>query len=194
MARFPFDFWIATAAIVGVLSAGVLAGVMIGVVLSLGWLIYISTTPQMPVLGREPGTDVFWAVDDHPDAETYRGLLVLRFDAGLFFASASALEDGLRELIQQADPKPHTIVLDFEGVNFIDSQGADELAKILSLATSYGVELRLARLKGSVQALLQRAGVIDQLGESQLYGNVYEAVADKISEAVADKISVEEEG
>ncbi len=103
---------------------------MIGVLLSLGWLIYISTTPHMPVLGRQPGTQAFRGVEDHPDYETYPGLLVLRFDAGLFFASADALTDRLRELVQQADPPVQTIVLDFEGVNFIDSQGADKVAEI----------------------------------------------------------------
>ena len=50
-----FDFWIAVAAIVGVLSSGVLAGVVIGVVLSLGWLVYVATRPPMPLLGREAG-------------------------------------------------------------------------------------------------------------------------------------------
>src|SRR3954451_3257039 len=37
-----FDFWIAVAAIIGTLSAGVLAGVVVGIVLSLGWLIYVA--------------------------------------------------------------------------------------------------------------------------------------------------------
>ncbi len=49
------DFWIAVAAIVGVLSAGVLAGVTIGIALSLVWLIYVATSPKMPLLGRELG-------------------------------------------------------------------------------------------------------------------------------------------
>ncbi len=174
------DFWIAVAAILGVLGAGVLAGVVIGVLLSLGWLIYISTTPHMPVLGRQPGTQAFRGVEDHPDYETYPGLLVLRFDAGLFFASADALTDRLRELVQQADPPVQTIVLDFEGVNFVDAQGSDKVAEILDLATSYGIDLRLARVKAGVTEVLQRDGVIDRLGESQIYGNVYEAVADRI--------------
>ena len=55
----PFDFWVAAAAIVAVLSAGVLAGVVIGIALSLIWLVYVATTPEMPLLGREPGTHVF---------------------------------------------------------------------------------------------------------------------------------------
>ena len=68
-----FDFWVAMAAIVGVLSAGVLAGVVIGVALSLRWLIYVATAPAMPLLGREPGTQVFRDVDDNPGDETSPG-------------------------------------------------------------------------------------------------------------------------
>src|SRR4029077_14513252 len=44
-----FDFWIAAAAVLGVLSAGVLAGVVIGIALSLVWLVYVATAPGMPV-------------------------------------------------------------------------------------------------------------------------------------------------
>jgi SulP family sulfate permease len=174
------DFWIAIAAILGVLSSGVLAGVIIGILLSIGWLIYVSATPHMHVLGREPGTQVFRGVNDHPGFETYPGLLVLRFDAGLFFASADALADRLVELHHQADPRLHTIVLDFEGVNFVDSQGSDTLAELIELATSRDIELRLTRVKTKVREVLRRDGLIDHLGENRIYGNVYEAAADKI--------------
>jgi anti-anti-sigma factor len=179
------DFWIAMAAILGVLTAGVLAGVIIGIILSFGWLVYISVSPNMPVLGRKPGTQVFRSMDEYADSETYPGLLVMGFDAGLFFASADALTDRLRELAYQAEPKLHTIVLDFEGVNFIDSQGSDTLAEILDLATNYNIEVRLARVKTEVKELLRRDGVIDKLGESRIYGNVYEATADQIPDQQA---------
>lgn len=174
------DFWIAVAAILGVLTAGVLAGVIIGIILSFGWLVYISVSPNMPVLGRKPGTQVFRSMDEYPDSETYPGLLVMRFDAGLFFASADALTDRLRELAYQAEPNLHTVVLDFEGVNFVDSQGSDTVAEILDLATNYNIEVRLARVKTEVKELLRRDGVIDKLGESRIYGNVYEATSDQI--------------
>ena len=118
------DFWIAIAAIAGVLGTGVLAGVIIGVVLSVGWLVHVSANPAMPQLGRKAGTQVFRSLEEYPDGETYPGLLVVRFDAGLHFASAEALEDRLRGLVADADPRIQTAVLDFEGVNFIDSQGS----------------------------------------------------------------------
>ena len=162
------------------MAAGVLAGVVIGIILSIGWLIYVSAAPNMPVLGHEPGTQVFRSIDEYPDSETYPGLLVLGFDAGLFFASADALEDRIRELALQADPPLHTVVLDFEGVNFMDSQGSDKVTEIVELAIGYDVELRLTRVKPGVKDLLRRDGVIDHLGESHIYGNVYEATVDCI--------------
>ncbi len=91
-----FDFWISVAAIVGVLSAGVLAGVVIGVALSLLWLVYVATRPGIPELGREPGTHVFRDLVENPDDELFPGIVVLRLDAGLFFATTEALEDRVR--------------------------------------------------------------------------------------------------
>ena len=100
-----FDFWIAVAAILGVLSAGVLAGVVIGIVLSLGWLVYVATRPPIPLLGREAGTQVFRSIDDFPDDETFPGITVIRLDGGLFFATAEALDDRIRDLTEH-DPQP----------------------------------------------------------------------------------------
>ena len=177
------DFWIAIGSILGVLTAGVLAGVMIGVALSLGWLVYINATPAMPVLGRQPGTDAFRSVSEYPDSETYHGLLVMRFDAGIFFASADALEDRLRELAQDAETGYDTVVISFEGVDFIDSQGSAKIAEILNLTRTYGADLRLARVKPNVVDLLRRDGVIDNLGEQRVYSNVYEACADRIGQS-----------
>ena len=97
------DFWVALAAVVGVLSAGVLVGVLVGVVLSLGWLVYIATRPPMPLLGREPGTQVFRDVVAHPDDELFEGIAVLRLDGGLFFATAEALENRVRGLVDEPD-------------------------------------------------------------------------------------------
>ena len=176
------DFWIAVAAIAAVLTAGVLAGVIIGVLLSLGWLVYINATPEIPVLGRQAGTQVFRSLERYPDGETYPGLLIVRFDAGLFFASADALEDRLRELAQTPGPRHHTVVLSFEGVDFIDSQGSAKLAEITDLVNTYGAELRLARVKPQVLSLLSRDGVLDELGEDCVFGNLFEAVRDKIED------------
>jgi len=169
------DFWIAAAAIVGVLSAGVLTGVVIGVALSLVWLIYVATSPKIPLLGREPGTQVFRDADGHPEDETFDGMVILRLDFGLSFATAEALEERIRELTE-SEPAPNAVVLDFAGVDFIDSQGSEKLSEILRLTEASDATLWLARIKPQVRELLAADGVIGEVGEEHIHGNVYEAV------------------
>ena len=180
------DCWIAMAAIFGVLWAGVLAGVVVGIALSVVWLVYLAADPNIPVLGRRPGTQVFRSMDDFPDSETYPGLLVVRFDSSLFFANADSLGDRLRELAQDAEQRLDMVVIDFGGINFIDSQGSEKVEEILEAATVYGADLRLTRVKAPVLGVLERDGVIDELGEDHIYGNVSEAVADRIPATSAE--------
>jgi SulP family sulfate permease len=176
-----FDCWIAVAAIIGVLSAGVLAGVVVGVVLSLGWLVYVATRPPMPLLGRQAGTQVFRDLDENPADETFPGIAVLRMDGGLFFATAEALEARIREIAQDGDQR--ALVLDLEGVNFVDSQGAAKVTEIHELIEADGVELRLARVKPQVYAVLEADGIIDRIGADHIHGNVHRAVEAQLADA-----------
>ena len=133
-----FDFWIAVAAIIGVLSVGVLAGVVVGVALSLGWLIYVASNPPMPLLGREAGTQAFRDLEQHPGDETFPGVAVLRLDSGLFFATSQALDDRIRALTDDDPSSLRAVILDLEAVSFIDSQGAEQLAQIHELVAGAG--------------------------------------------------------
>ena len=169
-----FDFWVAIVAILGTLAFGVLAGVILGIGLSLLWLIAVATQPQMPTLGREPGTQVFRDVIENPDDELIPGVAVVRLDGGLFFATADALEDRIRTVIQSESPR--CVVLDCEGINFLDSQGSATIDDLLVLCRQADVTLRLARVKPGVRAVLEREGVTERLGADHIHGNVHRAV------------------
>jgi anti-anti-sigma factor len=176
-----FDFWIAIAAIIATLLVGVLAGVLIGIALSLIWLISVATHPRMPLLGREPGTRAFRELDEHPGDEQFSGIVVLRLDGGLFFATADALEDRVRE-VALSMPGITGVVLDCEGVDFIDSQGSAKILEILELTEQAGMTLRLARLKPAVREVLRRDGILDRIGEDRTHGNIEQAVQAQIAE------------
>jgi SulP family sulfate permease len=170
-----FDFWVAIAALVSTLAFGVLAGVVIGIGLSLLWLVRVATNPGIALLGRQPGTQVFRELGEHPGDEQVPGVVIIRLDGGLFFATSDTLEDRLREVIH-ATPDLTGIVLDCEGINFIDSQGAAKLLEMVELAEESGITLRLARLKASVRPTLKRDGVFARFGPDRIHGNVYRAV------------------
>jgi SulP family sulfate permease len=182
-----FDFWVAVTAIVGTLVFGVLAGVMIGIALSLLWLIYVATHPDMPTLGLQADTQVFRDLEEHPEDERFSEVIPIRLDGGLFFATSDALEDRVRELIH-AHPGLTGIVLDCEGVNFIDSQGSGKLGDIVTLANEAGITLRLTRLKPAIRSTLAKDGVIDLIGVDKIHGNVYRAVQAQLDqpEGLAD--------
>ncbi len=176
-----FDFWIAMVAIAGTLIFGVLAGVVIGIGLSLLWLISVATRPPMPLLGHQRGTQVYRELGEHPTDEQFPGVVVLRLDGGLFFATSDALEDRVRE-VALSTPDIAGIVLDCEGIDFIDSQGSAKLGEVLELTNQAGVVLRLARVKPTVAEVLRRDGFLDRLGEDRTHGNVHRAVEAQIEQ------------
>ena len=168
------DFWVAAAAILGTLVFGILAGVVIGIALSLVWLVHVATHPQMSTLGREHGTQVFRDLAEHPEDETFPGTVVLRMDGGIFFATADVLEDRVRTAMLA--PDVDGVVLHFAGVNFVDSQGAATVSEIIRMAEESGVDLRLAAVRPAVRRMLERDGAVERLGADRIHGNVHRAV------------------
>jgi MFS superfamily sulfate permease-like transporter len=111
----------------------------------------------------------------HPEDETFPGIQVFRVDAGLFFATTEALEERVREFVQ-ADPSLTCVVIDLEGADFVDAQGAAKLGEILDLAERWSIVIRLTRLKPNVRAVLDRDGLVDRVGRDHIHGNVDAAV------------------
>jgi anti-anti-sigma factor len=177
-----FDFWIAVAAIAATLLFGVLAGVMIGIGLSLVWLVSVATRPAMPLLGRDPESGFFRELEDNPGDHQYPGLVVLRLDGGLFFATSDALEDRVRDIALTTDDTKG-LVLDCIAIEFIDSQGAAKLGELCDLTAQAGVTLRLARVKPAVLALLARDGFIERIGAGRIHATVAEAVHSHLAAA-----------
>ena len=168
-----YEFVAALAALLGMMTFGILQGVFIGVGISMIWLIAVSGLPYIPELGRKPGTDAFYDLERHDDCETIPGLRILRFDGGLFFVNADALADRLRQIRVEEPTGIDGVILSMEGVNFIDTEGADVL---MSIARA-GIDLHLARVKPQVIDVLERDGFFDLVDRSHVHDNIDAAVA-----------------
>jgi sulfate permease, SulP family len=171
-----FDFYGALAALLGVLTFGILPGVAIGVALSFVWLVAVSAVPSIPELGRKPDSDAFYDIEQHPDGQTYPGLSILRFDGGLVFVNADALTDRMRDIYVRANSTLSGIILSMEGVDYIDAVGADALKKIANAGKSANVAIYLARVKSQVIDVLNRDGVVDLIGADHIHEDIAAAV------------------
>ena len=100
----------------------------------------------------------------------------MRFDGGLYFVTTEVLSDRLRDHTVAAEPPVEHVVLDFEAVNFVDSQGAGELGRLVQIAGERGVSVHFARMKVPVRDLLAADGIVERLGEDHFHVSVDDAV------------------
>ena len=144
------------------------------------WLIRVATHPEISLLGQEPGTQVFRELGEHPADQQFPGSRRDSTRRGLFFATSDTLEDRIRQVIHST-PSLTGIVLDCEGINFVDSQGVAKLLEIAELAEESAITLRLARLKASVRKTLERDAVLERIGPDHVHGSVFQAVQAQLS-------------
>lgn len=145
----------------GVLVLGVEAGVLVGVALSMGSLIWRASRPHIAVLGRIHGTEHFRNVDRY-SAETTPGLLMLRVDAGLFFGNVDAVNERIDEELVQHAATAH-LVLVLSAVNAIDTSALFGLQELNASLGQRGVTLHLAEVKGPVMDRLRDSDLLGQL-------------------------------
>ena len=163
---------LATAA--GVLALGVEAGVLLGVALSLGVVVWRSSHPHMAVVGRVPGTEHFRNVSRHR-VETVDGVLAVRIDENLFFANAHEVETQLQQLSAEQSPPVRRVLLIMSAVNRIDSTALDMLEAFDQQLTSRGQELWLAEVKGPVADRLARSDLGQRL-QARIVLSAHEAM------------------
>ena len=149
------DFVAALAALLGVLVFDTLPGLFIGIGVSLLLLLYRASRPHVAVLGRSPGKDGQWTdLERHPRNEQIPGVVVLRPEAGLFFANA----DWVREHIRAHAENAHAVVLDAESMPYVDVTAVRMLAELTEDLEQRGVGILVARDVGQVRDVVHRAG------------------------------------
>jgi len=103
-------------------------------------------------------------------------VLIYRFEAPLIFANAEVFVDGVLAAVEQAEPPPKAVILDFAAVPDIDSTGDTELQELTRMLEQRGVQLVLARATGTTRELMRIDGVIAAVGQERVFPTVRAAV------------------
>jgi high affinity sulfate transporter 1 len=172
--RSEFILWLA--AFLGVALLGVLLGIFVAILLSLGDFIRRAWRPHDAVLGREDELKGYHDIDRHPDARQVPGLLLYRFDAPLFFANAGYFRRRVRRLVAEAAHPVRWVVVAAEPITDVDTTAADHLADLLAALRRQGVTLALAELKGPVKDRLRRYGLLAAIGPDRFFPTIGTAV------------------
>jgi high affinity sulfate transporter 1 len=170
------DFTLAMVALVGVLVAGILPGLMVAVFLSLLIVLYRSSQPRLSILGKIPGHNAYGDIGENPDAAQIPGLLIVRPDVPLFFANASMMHSQIRKLVSSASMPLKAVILDLSTSEDLDISVTDMLKNLIEELDEDGIRLLLADARRATRSQLDRTGLLDRIGEGNIYLRVPEAV------------------
>lgn len=158
------------------LGLGIEEGILTGVLLSLGMVIYSSTQPHQAELGRLGESSNYRNIDRYRDAQVDPETLIYRFDSALYFANVTHFQETLKERMDRHGGDLKHVILDASTIHAIDSTGIHQLEQVSSEMQERGVRLLIAGAIGPVRDKLKQAGVMDELGEETFFLDVHQAV------------------
>ncbi len=155
---------------------GITEGIISGVIISLGMLIYKSTKPHIAVLGKVPGTHFYRNRKRFRDVEIHENILIIRFDAQLFFANTTFFKSKLQEFSNLKGEKLRLLIIDGESLNNLDSSAIYTLNEVYEYFKSKNVQIAFTGLKGPVRDKMVRSGLMKKIGSNYFFMSIQEAV------------------
>ncbi|GAV77066.1 Sulfate_transp domain-containing protein/STAS domain-containing protein/Sulfate_tra_GLY domain-containing protein [Cephalotus follicularis] len=179
------DFLLWTITSTTTLFLGIEIGVLVGVGVSLAFVIHESANPHIAVLGRLPGTTVYRNVQQYPEAYTYHGIVVVRIDSPIYFANISYIKDRLRKYELDVDKSTrhgpeveriYFLIIEMAPVTYIDSSAVQALKDLHQEYKSQDIQIAIANPNREVLLTLSRAGVVELIGKDWYFVRVHDAV------------------
>ncbi|NJB82428.1 SulP family inorganic anion transporter [Wenyingzhuangia aestuarii] len=170
------DFWMLIATFSGTLFLGIKEGIFIGVILSLIMLIARTSRPHVAVLGRIPNTNVFRNINRFEEVEVDDHILILRFDARVYFANANYFNEILQLKAKEKGTALKLILLDCECINGVDSTAIQMIETAIDFYNDKGVDVYFSNIKGPVRDMLTKSGIVDKVGAQKFFINNNDAL------------------
>lgn len=171
-----WEFWLSMACFAGVATFGAIPGIGIAVLLAVIEFLWDGWRPHYAVLGQVDGVRGFHDIQRHPEARLIPGLLLLRWDAPLFFANAEQFQQCVLQAITRSPTPVRRLVIAAEPVTSIDVTSADMLAELEQMLAEAGIELHFAEVKGPVKDKFRRFGLLRENREQRIQPTVGAAV------------------
>jgi SulP family sulfate permease len=174
------EFIWALVALAGVVLLGTLKGILVAIVVSVLALAQQVATPPVYVLGRKPGTNVFRGrSEEHPEDETFPGLVLLRVEGRIFFLNARRVGEKIEQVLEET--KPRVVAVDLSGVFDLEYTALKALIEAEKRLSDHGVSIWLVGLAPSVLETVQRSSLGEMLGRERMHFNLEIAVQKYLS-------------
>ncbi|PXW35104.1 UNVERIFIED_CONTAM: high affinity sulfate transporter 1 [Williamsia faeni] len=171
------EFGLAAAAFLGVALVGVLQGVLVAIGLSFVAVVAQAWKPYRTELVETSDRPGFHDLERHPDGRRIPGLVLIRFDAPLFFANGDIFDNYVRSVVAAAETPVEWVVVASEPLTGLDTTAVDELVDLDTYLDGKGIRLVFAEMKGPIKDTLIRFGLSERFDAGHFYPTVEAAVA-----------------
>lgn len=172
----PRAGWLALIVALGVVVVGVIPGILVGVGLSLAYLLARLARPTDAVLQEVRGTGSFLDVGTGIETHTVPGLIAYRFYAPLFFANAEHFARRIRSLVSDSPRPVKWVLVDVQAVTEIDVNGAEVVQQLVEDLAARGVALKFACANRPLRETVERIGLSEHLRQEWHFSSVDAAV------------------
>ena len=176
------DMWLLLLTFFSTLIVGIVEGILIGVVFSLGLFLYLTTRPHTAILGRVGNTADFRNLKHYPEATTYTGVIIIRIDAQFYFGNVSFLKTLLKKLEKESLSPLKTIIIEACSIAQLDSSADSVLHDIADDFKERNIELKFASVKVPVLRVMKASGLYDKIEERNFFMNIDDAVQSESSQ------------
>jgi len=170
------EFVVATAAFLGVLTSGLLRGVMIGAAISLVELLRRASRPHVALLGRIPGTNRFSDRERHPNNQLIPGIMIFRPESNLIYFNIDHVRELIADRVSAENPPPKLVVIDLSAAPYVDLQSVHTLAGLADQLTAQGIRVHAVEARSSVREFLRQEGCDARLGGIDRFTSVADVV------------------
>jgi MFS superfamily sulfate permease-like transporter len=167
---------LAIAAFLGVALVGVLEGIVVAIALSFVAVVVHAWRPYRTELVEVPGIDGYHDIKRNPTGHRIPGLVIIRFDAQLFFANGAIFDDYARRVVARSPDPVRWVIIAAEPMTGVDTTAMDELVELDQYLSGNGIELVFAEMKDPVKDKLQRLGLGERFGSDHFYPTLETAV------------------
>jgi MFS superfamily sulfate permease-like transporter len=175
-------FGVSLVATAGVILLGVLQGIVVAVVLAIALFFRRNWWPHGAILGRVSEEQGWHDISAYPDAQQLPGVVVYRWEAPLFFANAGSFREQIRKIVREQ--RPRWVVLQCEAITDVDVTAAEMLEQLDIELNAAGTHLAFAEMRGRLQELTLRYGLLETLEPEHFYPTL-EAALEEIQEQQA---------
>jgi MFS superfamily sulfate permease-like transporter len=121
-------------------------------------------------LGRVSEEEGWHDISTHPDADQLPGVVVYRWEAPLFFANAGSFREQIRKIVREH--RPRWVVLQCEAITDVDVTAAEMLEQLDNELNAAGTHLAFAEMRGRLQELTLRYGLLETLDRDHFYATL----------------------